>query len=92
MTSYDHFIRLLVLIGFLIGGLLLTTLFSGLLMLGSSLSFSFNLVRPVSYTHLDVYKRQAQLPLLGRMTPILFKNKKALARVTSCLVALPIAQ
>ena len=40
MTSYDHFIRLLVLIGFLIGGLLLTTLFSGLLMLASGMSLA----------------------------------------------------
>ena len=40
MTSYDHFIRLLVLIGFLIGGLLLTTLFSGLLMLASGMGLA----------------------------------------------------
>lgn len=40
MTSYDHFIRLVVLIGFLIGGLLLTTLFSGLLMLANGMSLA----------------------------------------------------
>lgn len=40
MTSYDHFIRLLVLIGFLLGGLLLTTFFSGLLMLASGMGIA----------------------------------------------------
>jgi len=40
MTSYDHFIRLVVLIGFVIGGLLLTALFSGLLMLANGMSLA----------------------------------------------------
>ena len=38
MTSYDHFIRLLVLTGFILGGLLLTALASAMIMLIGGIS------------------------------------------------------
>jgi uncharacterized protein len=40
MTGYDHFIRLLVLVGFIIAGLMFTALISALLMLLSGMSLS----------------------------------------------------
>ena len=39
MTSYDHFIRLLVLAGFIAGGLLLTAVVSAIVMLAGGMSF-----------------------------------------------------
>src|SRR5688572_6285250 len=39
MTSYDHFLKLLILIGFIIGGILLTAAFSFLILMASGLSF-----------------------------------------------------
>ena len=38
MTSYDHFIRLLVLIGFVLAGLVFTALLSALIMLGGGMT------------------------------------------------------